>query len=150
MEEINSWEKAKKYTSTQNQFYVWERCTTVQKQMYSGKINFETSNSLTNTESDSGSMEHQLSSSGIFTRLATLQSLGEIQDKLDARQTKPEENIFTSTCNDNDWTKEGNSMECSSNSEKVKNYERKVPRGHLPLKFQRKWRSTIPRYPCVE
>ena len=61
----------------------------------------------------------------IFPGFTTLQILQKIQDKLDARQTSPEEFedriVFMSMFNAVDWTKEENSKDCFSNSEKVKN-----------------------------
>ena len=87
------------------QFFVWERCTSIQKQMQDGEINFKTCNSPMNTESCLGSMENELSSSGIFPRIhyiaarPRLQILLQFQDKLEVRQTSPEElKIESSSC----------------------------------------------------
>ena len=56
--------RKQRYTSTQVQFFVWERCTSIEKPMQSGKIRFMTSNSPTNTQIYFESMENQLNSRG--------------------------------------------------------------------------------------
>ena len=72
-----------------------------------------------------------------FPGLTTLQILKEIQDKLEAHQTSPEEFedglVFMSTVNDIDWTKNGNSYECFSNSDKVKDFAKKKIRWDIGL-----------------
>ena len=71
---------------------------------------------------------------GYFSRHTTLQVLTEIQEGMAVRRTFPEEFgdriIFMCMFNDIDWTKKGNCDECSSNSEKVKDFAKRFPLGH--------------------
>ena len=83
--------------------------------------------------------------------------------------------IFMPMLNDIDWTEKENLKECLLNSEEVKDYAKRFPRGHWSFigpgeekwsgthtyksegqrnitwwKIQRKWTSNFPRYQCVE
>ena len=81
-----------------------------------------------------------------FPGRTTLEILPKIQRNLEDRQIDPEEFevtiIFTSKFNDIDWTRKGNSSDCFSNSEEVKDYARRFPRGHwssLDPEEENKW-----------
>ena len=62
----SNWRK-QKFTSTQIQFFVWERCRSIQKPMNGGKITLNISNIPTNTKLYLESLENQLRSSGIVS-----------------------------------------------------------------------------------
>ena len=84
-----------------------------------------------------------------FQGLTKLEILHKIQDNLDVRKIIPEQFedriIFMSIFNDVDRTKRGNSDECFSNSEQVKNCAKRLPRGHwsfLGPGKKEKWHGT--------
>ena len=124
-----------RYTSVQTQFFVWERCKSIQKPMKSGKISFNISNGQTGYQEligiDGKPIEFKWY---IFPGLASLQFLQEIQHKMAVCQTSPKEFedrlIFMSMFNYIDWTEKGNYKECTSNSVTVKNYAKKLQLGH--------------------
>ena len=60
--------RQQRYTSTQTQFFVWERCRSIHNRTQNGKINLKTSNSPTLTETYFESMGNQLSSSVLFSQ----------------------------------------------------------------------------------
>ena len=80
-----------------------------------------------NTETYLESMENQLRSSGLFPRT---HNIAESQ-----RDSGPNGNSPNGMClsmfNGIDLTKKGNYHECLSNSEKVKNFAKRFPLGHL-------------------
>ena len=95
----------------------------------------KTSNSPTHTENYLESMENQLSWSGILSLDSqSWRFFKEIQENVDVRHINPEQFedriIFMSMLNDMDWTEKGNSAQCLSKSEEVKNYATRFLRGH--------------------
>ena len=79
-----------------------------------------------------------LCSSEIFSKeMQTLQIPEEIQDRMAVRQPSPENFedriIFMSLFNDINWTKKGNYNECFSNSDKVKDFAKKISVGTFGL-----------------
>ena len=71
-----------------------------------------------------------------FPGLVSLEILHQIRKDLEAQQINPEQFagriLFVSMFNDVDWTKR-NSSDCVSNSEKVRDFARRFPRGHWTL-----------------
>ena len=146
--------RKQRYTCTQTQFFVWERCRSVQKPGKNGKISFNTSKSAVDKQNYLEYMKNHLSSSAIFYY--------DMQ--------------HCSFFNDIGWTKKGNSTECST-SDKVKNYARRFQLGHWAFfgwgeeekwyethnlqtwrtmecycherQFQRQRTSSIPSFQCV-
>ena len=70
----------------------------------------------------------------ILTGFSSLQLLQKIQNDLRERNIEPEKFtdriIFMSMFNDIDWTRKGHDGICISNSERVKEYEKRFSRGH--------------------
>ena len=70
----------------------------------------------------------------ILPRLMLLEILQRIQKDLQVQNIEPEifgdRVIFMSMFNDIEWTKKGNSEQCISNSEHVKNYAKRFSQGH--------------------
>ena len=69
-----------------------------------------------------------------FPGLTSLEILQKIQKDVEDGNIEPEKFedriIFMSTFNDIAWTQRRNSEQCISNSEQVKNYAKRFPRGH--------------------
>ena len=63
-----------------------------------------------------------------------LEILQRIQKDLQVQNIEPvkfgDRVIFMSMFNDSEWTKKGNSEQCISNSEHVKNYAKRFSQGH--------------------
>ena len=99
------------------------------------------------TENYPESMENRLSSSGIFfpgvTALVILQKFqNDLQDQNIEADNFEGRIIFMSMFNDIEWTRRGNSEQCISNTERVKNYATKFPEGHctfLGPGIEKKW-----------
>ena len=82
----------------------------------------------------------------IFPGLASLEILRKIQKDMQEQSIEPENFedriIFMSMFNDIDWTRRGNSEQCISNSEHVKNYAKKFTQEHwtfFRLGSEKKW-----------
>ena len=94
--------------------------------------------------------------SNIFTGFTSIEILRKIRTDLEARQINPEQLeahlkiiLFMSMSkmerNDIDWTKNGHSGECISNSEQVRDYAKKFQQGHwsfLGPGNEEKWYGT--------
>ena len=122
--------RKQRYMSTQIQSCVWRRCMIIQKRIRSGKLEPKTSNNPTSTQRYSESMENQLSLSEIFSQDAHQK----IQEDLEVRQIHPEQLEggipFMPMFNDIDWTKNGNSFACISNSKEEKVHAKRFQRGN--------------------
>ena len=86
----------------------------------------------------------------IFPGLTSLEILQRIQKDLQDQNIEPEKFedriIFMSMFNDIEWTRKGNSEQCVSNSEQVKNYAKRCSRGHwtfLGPGDEKKWYGTL-------
>ena len=82
----------------------------------------------------------------IFPGRTSLEILRKIQKDLQEQSIEPENFedriICMSMFNDTDWTRRGNSEQCVSNSDQVKNYAKKFTQGHwtsLELGSEKKW-----------
>ena len=90
----------------------------------------------------------------IFSRVTSLEILQKIQKDVQDRHIEPEDCedriIFMSMFNDIEWIQKGNSEQCISKSEQVKNNVKRFSRGHwtfLDPGGEKKWYGTLSKTP---
>ena len=117
-------------------------------QIEDGMVKWKNFNQLILTKNYLELMENRMSSSGIFSQDVRHWKSSENPEGLAKTNIEPEtfedRIMFMPMFNDIDWTRRGNSKQCVSNSEQVKNYAKKSTQGlkHQQTGAKRRIRST--------